>query len=152
MAVKDARDLQLWGTVAVVGAALAVVAAYLADGAPLVWAVATVEVLLVMVYVGRRFRYMARRAGATRAAGRARAAAVQPGARAGAAHCERCRRVHEQRAESAARRATLSVTGAVEEPGSAGHVVGHQRDTHVLDDEGPEGEGVEDLVEPEPSW
>ncbi|MGF1430551.1 hypothetical protein [Kitasatospora sp. LaBMicrA B282] len=92
--MKDARDLQFWGTVAVVGAALAVVAAYLADGAPLVWAVASVEALLVMVHVGRRFRH----------AGHAAQVTAPTDERPDAAHCERCRRVREQGAEAVARR------------------------------------------------
>ncbi len=137
MAAKDSRDLQLWGGVAVVGAALAVVAAYLADGAPLVWVVASVEVLLVMVYVGRRFQYLVS----------TRPAAASHGSAADAAHCERCRRARELRDGLAARRAGTPAGAQA----SAGHVVGHQRDAHVLHDEGPEGEGVEDLVEPEPS-
>ncbi|WP_329567147.1 hypothetical protein [Kitasatospora sp. NBC_01266] len=96
--MKDARDLQFWGMVTVVGAALAVVAAYLADGAALVWAVASVEALLVMVHVARRFR----RAGhpavhVERGGGR-------DGERPDAAHCERCRRARELGAEAVARR------------------------------------------------
>ncbi|MFF7632547.1 hypothetical protein ACFZB9_05265 [Kitasatospora sp. NPDC008050] len=88
--MKDTRDLQLWGTVAVVGAALAVVAAYLADGAALVWAVASVEALLVMVHVSRRFRHL----------GHPVESRTEPtadsDARPDAAHCERCRRVRER--------------------------------------------------------
>ena len=140
MVAKDSRDLQLWGGVAVVGAALAVVAGYLVDGAPLVWAVASVEVLLVMVYVGRRFRHLVH----------PRAVVTDRGAPSDAAHCERCRRARELRDGLASNRADPArpVSGR---PLSARHAVGHQRDTHVLHDEGPEGEGVEDLVEPEPS-
>ncbi|WP_157537868.1 hypothetical protein [Kitasatospora azatica] len=143
MAVKDARDLQFWGTVAVVGAALAVVAAYLVDGAPLVWAVASVEVLLVMVHVARRFR------SATQAH---HAHHGRPDIRPDAAHCERCRRAREQRStaeRTGSERTGFERTGS-ERAGSGGGV-GHQRDAHVLHDEGPEGEGVEDFVEPEPT-
>ncbi|MDH6134971.1 hypothetical protein P3T37_004381 [Kitasatospora sp. MAA4] len=100
MAGGDARDLQLWGGVAVVGAALAVVAGYLADGAPLVWAVASVEVLLVMVYVGRRFRYLVRRR-----------EPAEHAVSADAAHCERCLRARHRARERA---------------GSADRVVRHQ--------------------------
>ncbi|MCX4747034.1 hypothetical protein OG455_16115 [Kitasatospora sp. NBC_01287] len=94
MAVKDARDLQFWGMVAVVGAALAVVAAFLADGAALVWAVASAEALLVMVHVARRFRR----------AGRLSVVLEAPDERPDAAHCERCRRAREVGAEVVARR------------------------------------------------
>ncbi|MDH6116615.1 hypothetical protein [Kitasatospora sp. GAS204B] len=92
--MKDARDLQFWGMVAVVGAALAVVAAYLADGAALVWVVASVEALLVMVHVARRFRR----------AGHPPVHAERHEGRADAAHCERCRRARELGAEAVARR------------------------------------------------
>ncbi|MFI9270602.1 hypothetical protein ACIGXM_07800 [Kitasatospora sp. NPDC052896] len=117
MAVRDARDLQLWGGVAVVAGALMVVAGYLVDGAPLVWAVASVEVLLVMVYVARRFRYLLRR--------------EHPGTPAGpfvedAAHCERCRRAREQRDALASRRAGASAARPADGLSSAGRVVGHQ--------------------------
>ncbi|GAB2703766.1 hypothetical protein [Kitasatospora kifunensis] len=88
--MKDTRDLQLWGTVTVVGAALAVVAAYLADGAALVWAVASVEALLVMVHVSRRFRHLAHPAEPVAEP------AARPDARPDAAHCERCRRARER--------------------------------------------------------
>lgn len=122
MAGGDARDLQLWGGVAVVGAALAVVAGYLADGAPLVWAVASVEVLLVMVVVGRRFRYMAQR--------RTEAAHGSP---ADAAHCERCHRARElhdglaeRRGASSARRWSEDRHGGDASRSSADRVVGHQ--------------------------
>jgi hypothetical protein len=126
IAMKDTRDLQFWGTVAVVGAALAVVAAYLADGAPLVWVVASVEAVLVMIHVGRRFRPAAHE--------------HHHDSRPDSAHCERCRRVRELRG-----------TGPAADRFDSGGGVGHQRDTHVLHDEGPEGEGVEDFVEPEPT-
>ncbi|WP_146259287.1 hypothetical protein [Streptomyces tateyamensis] len=125
--MKDTRDLQFWGTVVVVAAALAVVAAYLADGAPLVWAVASVEAVLVMIHVGRRFR----------PAGHGY---YGHDSRPDSAHCDRCRRAREQRGP----------VPAVGHPYS-GRLVGDQRDAHVLHDEGPEGEGVEDLVETEPT-
>lgn len=101
MAAKDSRDLQLWGGVAVVGAALAVVAGYLVDGAPLVWAVASVEALLVMVYVGRRFRYLVQRGAPVRSS------AGHQAKSADSAHCERCRR-----AGSCARSWRRSAAGA----------------------------------------
>ncbi|WP_035798334.1 hypothetical protein [Kitasatospora mediocidica] len=128
MAGGDARDLQLWGGVAVVGAALAVVAGYLADGAPLVLAVALVEVLLVMVYVGRRFRYLVRRR-----------EAAEHGTAANAAHCERCHRARERHGGLAERRGARPGAGSSDWPGrppvgqpvgqpvgSADRVVGHQ--------------------------
>ncbi|MDH6143979.1 hypothetical protein P3T35_006014 [Kitasatospora sp. GP30] len=131
MAVKDAQDLQFWGTVVVVGAALAVVAAYLGGGAPLVWAVAGVEALLVMIHVGRRFRHLAH----------------DPHHRADhrpdAAHCDRCARARELR--------TAAHNSRAARYGRSGGGVGHQGDAHVLHDEGPKGEGVEDFVEPEPT-
>ncbi|KJY34866.1 hypothetical protein [Streptomyces sp. NRRL S-495] len=49
---------QIWGAAVVVASALAVVAAYLINGAALVLVVAGVEVLLLMVYVGRRWRLL----------------------------------------------------------------------------------------------
>lgn len=130
MPKKGSTGAQVWGAVVVVAAALAVVAAYLINGAALVLGVAGVEVLLVMVHVARRFRL----------AHLPRAAARRAAARPQAAHCERCRRAQEALDARAARRA-----------GSAGHRVGHQRDAYVLADEGAECEGVEDLVEPEPT-
>ncbi|MEU6233898.1 hypothetical protein [Kitasatospora sp. NPDC047058] len=78
---------QIWGAVVVVGSALAVVAGYLINGAALVLAVAGVEVLLLMVYVGRRWQRL-RRPVAPRGH---RAAGGTPDA----AHCERCRRARE---------------------------------------------------------
>ncbi|MFE9425320.1 hypothetical protein ACFYNO_20375 [Kitasatospora sp. NPDC006697] len=143
--MKDAQDLQFWGTVAVVGAALAVVAAYLGGGAPLVWAVAGVEVLLVMVHVGRRFRHLVH------------PAEHHQDGRPDAAHCDRCARARELRTRAADRRAGYAASGhgtpgqRVPAHAVSGHGVGHQRDTYVLHDEGPEGEGMEDLVESEPS-
>ncbi|GAA0680851.1 hypothetical protein GCM10010193_38180 [Kitasatospora atroaurantiaca] len=71
-----------WGTVAAVSAALAVVAGYLLDGARLVWAVAAVEVILVMAHVAWRFR--------------SKAHVRTIGEGPDAAHCERCRRAQER--------------------------------------------------------
>ncbi|MER5635898.1 hypothetical protein ABT095_02945 [Kitasatospora sp. NPDC002227] len=82
MAGKAAHDAQFWASVAGLTAALAVVAAYLAGGPRLVWAVAAVEVVLVMAHVAHRFR------------GRAQLGAV-PHTRE-AAHCERCLRTKER--------------------------------------------------------
>ncbi|MBD0691643.1 hypothetical protein [Streptomyces sp. CBMA123] len=78
---------QMWGAVMVVGAALAVVAAYLIKGPPLVLAVAGIETLLLMAYVGRRWRAMHRQA--SPAGHRPRRGIPD------AAHCERCRRARE---------------------------------------------------------
>ncbi|WP_441250476.1 hypothetical protein [Kitasatospora sp. McL0602] len=82
MAGKVAHDAQFWASAAGVTAALAVVAAYLAGGPRYVWAVATVEVLLVMAHVGRRFRV--------------RAHVRTPARGHDAVHCERCRRTLER--------------------------------------------------------
>ncbi|MFJ9610266.1 hypothetical protein ACIRS1_28380 [Kitasatospora sp. NPDC101176] len=89
MADRDDRQssAQVWGAVVVVASALAVVAAYLINGAALVLAVAGVEVLLVMVHVGRRWRAMHREP----APRGHRSSAASPDA----AHCERCRRARE---------------------------------------------------------
>ncbi|WP_030236599.1 hypothetical protein [Streptomyces sp. NRRL S-350] len=78
---------QAWGAAAVVASALAVVAAYLINGAALVLAVAGVETVLLMVYVGRRWRAL-----------HGRPPLVRRRPRRGipdAAHCERCRRARE---------------------------------------------------------
>ncbi|MEV7771710.1 hypothetical protein [Kitasatospora sp. NPDC086791] len=78
---------QVWGAAVVVASALAVVAAYLINGALLVLAVAGVETVLLMVYVGRRWRAL-----------HGRPAPVRHRPRRGipdAAHCERCRRARE---------------------------------------------------------
>ncbi|AUY50033.1 hypothetical protein [Streptomyces sp. CB01881] len=80
-------NAQIWGAAVVVASALAVVAAYLINGAALVLAVAGVEVLLLMVYVGRRWRQLHQPA-----TPRGHQSA---GATPDAAHCERCRRAHE---------------------------------------------------------
>ncbi|MBV2152245.1 hypothetical protein [Kitasatospora sp. SUK 42] len=78
---------QVWGAAVVVGSALAVVAAYLINGALLVLAVAGVEVLLLMVYVGRRWRALHQQPSP---AGHRRLRGIPD-----AAHCERCRRARE---------------------------------------------------------
>ncbi|WP_395294571.1 hypothetical protein ACF9IK_14200 [Kitasatospora hibisci] len=78
---------QIWGAAVVVASALAVVAAYLINGAVLVLVVAGVEVLLLMVHVGRRWRRLRRPAVPSGHQG----AAGAPDA----AHCERCRRARE---------------------------------------------------------
>ncbi|MEV7025126.1 hypothetical protein [Kitasatospora sp. NPDC093558] len=82
-----AASAQVWGAAVVVGSALAVVAAYLINGAALVLVVAGVEVLLLMVYVARRWRALHR----ADAPGGHRPSTVSPNA----AHCERCRRARE---------------------------------------------------------
>ncbi|MFJ9769908.1 hypothetical protein ACIRVF_01525 [Kitasatospora sp. NPDC101157] len=89
MADSDDRraSAQVWGAAVVVGSALAVVAAYLINGAPLVLVVAGIETLLVMVYVGRRWRALHRQA--SPAGHRPRRGIPD------AAHCERCRRARE---------------------------------------------------------
>ena len=149
---KGSTGAQLWGALVVVTAAVAVVAAYLAEGAALVLGVVGVEVLFVMGYVARRFRLT--HAPLLRRAGRAGAPQAE--------HCERCRRAREALDARAAAKRAGAVRGldlgfgATEgldggwRRGSAGDGVGHQRDAHVLHDEGAEGEGVENLVEPEP--
>ncbi|MBO1417186.1 hypothetical protein [Streptomyces sp. FH025] len=88
MADSDDRQAstQVWGAAVVVASALAVVAAYLINGAPLVLAVAGVEVLLLMVYVGRRWRALHQQPSP---AGHRRRGIPD------AAHCERCRRARE---------------------------------------------------------
>ncbi|MEV6975086.1 hypothetical protein [Kitasatospora sp. NPDC093806] len=97
---------QVWGAAVVVASALAVVAAYLINGAALVLVVAGVEVLLLMVYVGRRWRLLHQspepeRRPAPR--GHRTAAGLVD-----AAHCERCRRA---RAAIDARQAGLHARG-----------------------------------------
>ncbi|RKT16155.1 hypothetical protein BX285_0480 [Streptomyces sp. 1114.5] len=78
---------QVWGAAVVVASALAVVAAYLINGAPLVLVVAGVQTVLLMVYVGRRWR--AQHGRPTRSGHRPRRGIPD------AAHCERCRRARE---------------------------------------------------------
>ncbi len=151
---KDSTRAQLWGALVVVTAAAAVVAAYLVEGAALVLGVAGVEVLFVMGYVARRFRLT--HAPLLLRAGRPVARVPQ------ADHCERCRRAREaldaravaRKRAAAARALDLGRTAGLDAgrpPASAGDGVGHQRDAYVLHDERAEGEGVEDLVEPEPT-
>ncbi|MFE7588125.1 hypothetical protein ACFU6K_01905 [Kitasatospora sp. NPDC057512] len=107
MADADDKQMssQVWGSAVVVGSALAVVAAYLINGAPLVLAVAGVETLLLMVYVARRWRAL-----------RGGPAPVRHRPRRGipdAAHCERCRRAREA---LDARQARAHSVGAVRWP------------------------------------
>ncbi|WP_380285637.1 hypothetical protein [Kitasatospora purpeofusca] len=92
MAVRES-GAQIWGAAVVVGSALAVVAAYLIHGAALVLVVAGVEVLLLMVYVGRRWRLLHQAPAPQRrpAPGGHRTA----NGTVDAAHCERCRRARE---------------------------------------------------------
>ncbi|KJS56002.1 hypothetical protein [Streptomyces rubellomurinus] len=79
---------QVWGGAVVVASALAVVAAYLINGALLVLTVAGVETLLLMVYVARRWRAL-HRSPAPESGHRPRRGTPD------AAHCERCRRARE---------------------------------------------------------
>jgi hypothetical protein len=149
---KGSTGAGVWGALVVVTAAVAVVAAYLVEGAALVLGVVGVEVLFVMGYVARRFRLT--HAPLLLRAGRAGAAQAE--------HCERCRRAREALdARAAAKRAGavrgldlgFGATEGLDDGGRRGSArdgVGHQRDAHVLHDEGAEREGVEDLVEPEP--
>ncbi|MEV7183718.1 hypothetical protein [Kitasatospora sp. NPDC093102] len=109
--MADADDkqasTQVWGSAVVVGSALAVVAAYLINGAPLVLAVAGVETLLLMVYVARRWRAL-----------HGGPAPVRHRLRRGipdAAHCERCRRAREA---LDARQERARSAGAVRRPGA----------------------------------
>ncbi|MFJ6618220.1 hypothetical protein ACIQOW_11700 [Kitasatospora sp. NPDC091335] len=111
MADADDRQTstQMWGSVTVVGSALAVVAAYLINGAPLVLGVAGIETLLLMLYVARRWRAL-----------RGGPAPVRHRPRRGipdAAHCERCRRAREA---LDARQARARAAGAAWTPESPG--------------------------------
>ncbi|MER5351088.1 hypothetical protein ABT093_12220 [Kitasatospora sp. NPDC002551] len=105
MAVRES-GAQIWGAAVVVGSALAVVAAYLIHGAALVLVVAGIEVLLLMVYVGRRWRLLHQAPEPDRRSAprghRTAAGTVD------AAHCERCRRA---RAAIDARQAGRPVHG-----------------------------------------
>ncbi|MFJ9461167.1 hypothetical protein ACIRST_39615 [Kitasatospora sp. NPDC101447] len=92
---------QVWGAAAVVASALAVVTAYLINGALLVLAVAGVETLLLMVYVGRRWRALHSRP--SPAGHRPRRGSPD------AAHCERCRRAREALDARQARTRTRAV-------------------------------------------
>ncbi|MER7670413.1 hypothetical protein ABTY61_18345 [Kitasatospora sp. NPDC096128] len=105
MADGDDRQAsaQVWGAAVVVGSALAVVAAYLINGAPLVLAVAGGETLVFMVYVGRRWQAAHRRP--SRAGHRPRRGIPD------AAHCERCRRAREALDERQARGRVGSAVG-----------------------------------------
>ncbi|MFE6868441.1 hypothetical protein ACFVFS_17965 [Kitasatospora sp. NPDC057692] len=105
MAVRES-GAQIWGAAVVVGSALAVVAAYLIHGAALVLAVAGVETLLLMVYVGRRWRLLHQAPEPDR--GSAPGGHRTAGGTADAAHCERCRRA---RAAIDARQAGRTVRG-----------------------------------------
>ncbi|MFF4817338.1 hypothetical protein ACFY2K_22420 [Kitasatospora sp. NPDC001309] len=107
MADSDDRQAraQVWGGAVVVGSALAVVAAYLINGAPLVLVVAGIETLLVMVYVGRRWQATHRRP--SRAGHRPRRGIPD------AAHCERCRRAREALDERQARGRVGAAAGSV---------------------------------------
>ncbi|WP_031076525.1 hypothetical protein [Streptomyces sp. NRRL WC-3742] len=87
---NDGRaSAQVWSGVVVVASALAVVAAYLINGALLVLTVAGVEVLLVMVHVARRWRAL-HRSPSPSPAGHRPSRGIPD-----AAHCERCRRARE---------------------------------------------------------
>ncbi|MFI9327232.1 hypothetical protein ACIGZJ_06740 [Kitasatospora sp. NPDC052868] len=88
MAGRETGGAQVWGAAVVVASALAVVAAYLINGAALVLAVAGVETLLLMVYVARRWRALHR---PVRPSGHGEHRRSAPGA----AHCERCARARE---------------------------------------------------------
>lgn len=109
--VADADDKQMstqvWGSAVVVGSALAVVAAYLINGAVLVLAVAGIETLLLMVYVARRWRAL--HGGPAPARHRPRRGTPD------AAHCERCRRAREA---LDARQARTRSAGAVRRRGA----------------------------------
>ncbi|MFD4655209.1 hypothetical protein ACFWP2_06195 [Kitasatospora sp. NPDC058444] len=110
MADADDKQMstQVWGSAVVVGSALAVVAAYLIKGAPLVLAVAGAETLLLMVYVARRWRAL-----------HGDQSPVRHRPRRGipdAAHCERCRRAREA---LDARQARARSAGASRWSGSA---------------------------------
>ncbi|MFJ1938326.1 MULTISPECIES: hypothetical protein [unclassified Kitasatospora] len=107
-------NAQVWGAAVVVASALAVVAAYLINGAMLVLVVAGVEVLLLMVYVGRRWRALHR---PTAPRGH-RPSAVTPDA----AHCERCRRAREA---LDARQARGRTAGPAVEPWPEADVADH---------------------------
>ncbi|MER7754631.1 hypothetical protein [Kitasatospora sp. NPDC097643] len=110
---------QVWGAAVVVASALAVVAAYLINGAGLVLVVAGVEVLLLMVYVARRWRALHRPA--------APSGHRPPAPTPKAAHCERCRRAREAlNAERAVARSVDRTAARRGVPGSAGRAVRHQ--------------------------
>ncbi|MER6302642.1 hypothetical protein ABT247_24225 [Kitasatospora sp. NPDC001539] len=104
--------VQVWGAVVGVGSALAVVTAYLINGAPLVLGVAGVEVLLLMVHVARRWRALHRQP--SPAGHRPLRGAPD------AAHCERCRRAREALDARQAREggAGRAASGRAEQPES----------------------------------
>lgn len=138
---------RILGGAAAAGAAGAVVGAYLLGGPLLVLVAAAAGALWAMFHVAHTWSARSRSgaaAGATVPAPR-RAAAAGAGGSAGSGgrteHCERCRRARE----------ALESRRAGRGPGSAGRRVGHDRHPYVLDDEGGQGEGVEDLVETEPA-
>ncbi|MFE4515241.1 hypothetical protein ACFRMQ_13760 [Kitasatospora sp. NPDC056783] len=113
MADADDRrtSAQVWGSAVVVGSALAVVAAYLINGALLVLAVAGIETLLLMVYVARRWRAL-----------HDGTAPVRHRPRRGtpdAAHCERCRRAREA-LDARQARARSAAGGGPESPAPTG--------------------------------
>ncbi|MEU9046917.1 MULTISPECIES: hypothetical protein [unclassified Kitasatospora] len=128
---------QVWGAAVVVASALAVVAAYLINGALLVLGVAGIETVLLMVYVGRRWR-----------AQHGRPSPVRHRPRRGipdAAHCERCRRAREAldarqsrgrsartvRPEPMARESSASESSAPTRAGAQGHPAEHgQHESH----------------------
>ncbi|MGW6913761.1 hypothetical protein ACWGB8_08065 [Kitasatospora sp. NPDC054939] len=114
MADNESGVAQIWGAAVVVGSALAVVAAYLINGAALVLTVAGVETLLLMVYVARRWR-------ANRAPVLPRGHRT-PSGRPDAAHCERCRRAREA-LDARAHGRSAARPGL---PGSVGDAVRHQ--------------------------
>ncbi|MFE7561566.1 hypothetical protein [Kitasatospora sp. NPDC057500] len=129
MAVRES-GAQIWGAAVVVGSALAVVAAYLIHGAVLVLVVAGIEVLLLMVYVGRRWRLLRQAPEPDRRpAPRGHRTA---GGTVDAAHCERCRRAREA---IDARRAGAPVRGRhpherVDRPREHRHDTAYERATH----------------------
>ncbi|MET9401802.1 hypothetical protein [Kitasatospora sp. NPDC002965] len=116
---------QIWGAAVVVGSALAVVAAYLINGAALVLAVAGVEVLLLMVYVGLRWQLLHRAAepGGRPPARGHRTAGGSPDA----AHCERCRRAREAIDARQAERLRRTLPGPGREPAAPGRPVRERR-------------------------
>ncbi|MER7585755.1 hypothetical protein [Kitasatospora sp. NPDC097691] len=147
MADTDDRQTsaQVWGAAAVVASALAVVAAYLINGAPLVLAVAGVETLLLMVYVGRRWRALH----GHRPPVRHRPRRGSPDA----AHCERCRRAREAldarqvrtRPEPSAPSGSSSSATRAGRPAGREH---HEHDEHPGHGERPEHRAGQEHHEP----
>ncbi|WP_030055371.1 MULTISPECIES: hypothetical protein [Streptomyces] len=138
MADTDDRQAsaQVWGAAAVVASALAVVAAYLINGAPLVLAVAGVETVLLMVYVGRRWRALHGRP--PRARHRPRRGIPD------AAHCERCRRAREA---LDARQARGAFAGAVRPEASAASPGHREHDAYDAYDEHDEHDEYDEYDE-----